>query len=118
MDADEYKKTTASPDVFEAADLQATVSCLRTCGSSLAQAIAEALRTQIPKPPFHRGGTGTNFFRVELSLELVTEIVGELLDAEAAAVSPEAATTHAASHRAILVDRWGRYQRWLEERAA
>jgi hypothetical protein len=116
MDAAEYKKTTASPDVFGAADLQATVTCLRTCGSSLAQAIAEASRTPIPKPPLHRGGPDADFFRVELPLEVVTELVGELLDAEAAAVSPEGTTTPEASRRASLVDRWGRYQRWLEER--
>jgi hypothetical protein len=118
MDAAEYKKNTASPDVFGAAELQATVSCLRTRGSPLAQAIAEASRTPIPKPPVHRGGPGTDFFRVELPLELVAELVGELLAAEAAAVSPEGATTSEASQRASLVDRWGRYQRWLEERAA
>ncbi len=115
MDAAEYKRITASPEVFSAADLEATESCLGAIGSPLSGLIAGVARTPIPKPPLHRGGS--DFFRFDLSVELVSELVGQLLDAEAAAVSPEGNTTPEASYRAGLVDRWARYQRWLEESA-
>jgi hypothetical protein len=118
MDAAEYKNTTASPDVFEAAELQTTARCLRACGLLLTQAIIEAPRELIPKPRRHRGGPDTDFFRIDLSLQLVTELIDGLLDAEAAAGFQEGATIPDASHRASLVDRWVRYRRWLEERAA
>jgi len=112
MEAGEYKKVTASPDVFSGAALEATVRCLRAIGSPFADEVAMVKRTPIPNPPLHHGGY--DFFRLGLPLGFVSELIGELLSAEADAVSPEGATTPQASHRADLVDLWGNYQRWLK----
>ena len=116
MDAGEYKHVTASADVFRVTELDATVSVLRAGGSSLAEVLAAAPRTEIPRPIHHSDPSQSDFVRVDLPLELVTDVVGELLDAEAAAVSPNGETSSEASRRADLVDRWGRYQRSLEQR--
>jgi hypothetical protein len=117
MDATEYKRATTCPDAFADAEIEATVRCLRAGASPFAEVVAQAPRVPIPKPPLHHSGADTDFFRLDLPLAVVQELVGELLDAEAAAVSPEGNTTPEASHRASLVDRWGHYQRWLEARA-
>jgi hypothetical protein len=116
MDADEYKRATCSPDAFRTAELEATVRVLRANRSPLADAVSRIARTPIPKPALHTGGPETDFFRVDASFEFVDELVGELLDAEAAAVSPEGHTTPEASHRASLVGRWTRYSSWRESR--
>jgi hypothetical protein len=118
MEGSEYKQATSRPDSFANAELEATVRCLRTVSSSLADVVAGAPRTPIAKPPLHRGTADADVFRVDLPLVVVQELVGDLLDAEAAAVSPEGDTTPEAAHRASLVDRWVRYQSWLEDRAA
>ena len=113
MDADEYKKATGAPDVFRLAELDKTVRVLRHNGSSLADVIAAAPLAPIPKPARHRGDPSADFARVDLTLELVTGVVGELLDAEASAASPARRLTPETSRRAGLVDRWDRYQRLL-----
>jgi hypothetical protein len=117
MNAAEYKKATRVPDVFGAIDLEVTIQCLRATGSSLAERLACTTRTLIPKPSLHSCGPETNFVRIALPLAFVREIVSELLSAEAGAVSPKGETTPEASYLGSLVDRWGRYQHWLEERA-
>ena len=118
MDAAEYKQVTTSPDVLAAGDIVATVTILRATGCSLADMIAETPRTVIPKLPQHQGGSDSDFFRLVLPPDLVSEIVSALLLAEAAAVSWEGDTTPEASHRGSLVDRWSRYGRWLEQGTA
>jgi hypothetical protein len=104
MDAAEYSRTTSAPAVFRAAELEATVACLQSIGSPLAQPIGAVPRAPIPRPSLHRGPVD-EFFRLQLSFELVSELVQVLLDAEAAAVISDETSNAEALHRASLVDR-------------
>ena len=113
MDAGAYKTATSSPDAFSSTDVDATLRCLRTTGSPLSEALASASRQQIPMPPLHRDPSAV-FFRLELTVQLVSAILSELLAAEAAAVSDDGFTTPEASQWADLVDKWARYKRWLD----
>lgn len=115
MDAGQYKNITAAAGVFRVTELDATVSLLSAGGSSLAGVLAAAPRAEIPRPIHHSGDSESDFVPVDLPLELVTDIVSQLLDAEAAAVSFEGEASSEASRRADLVDRWGRYQRSLDQ---
>jgi hypothetical protein len=87
--------------------------------SSHAELIAKILREPpILKPVKHEGGPWTDYYRVEISQDAVSEIVQELLSAETNAVAPNGFTTPQAPQRAALVDKWGDYLHWLPHRHA
>jgi hypothetical protein len=114
VEAAEYKALTSRPNAFLRDELDDTVRVLTTIDVRLAGLVDALPRIPIPKPPQHRGGPSTDFLSIDARPSLVAEIVQQLLTAEAEAVSADGESTPEASWRAALVDRWTRYQRWLE----
>jgi hypothetical protein len=115
MDASEYKQVKSSPDVFAVAELEATIQSLKAINSPLSSVVETMPRFQILHPLRHFGVA--EFVRIQLSSVVVSDLVGDLLASEAAAVADDGTTTPEASQRADLVVRWGAYEEWLETTA-
>lgn len=56
MDAADYHRAKSPPDVFAAAELEATVESLRAINSPFVEVVEDTPRVQVPKPPLHGGG--------------------------------------------------------------
>jgi len=107
MRPNEYKAACQAPDVFSRAALEATIEALGGAEPALSSRLTDALSAEpIVKPPQHRGGPETDFFRVSLTAEEVHELISHLVGLEAEAVAEDGSTTPEASYMASLVDYW------------
>ena len=117
MTPEDYRNSISSPDVFRRSELEESVRILQGTRRRHVDLLVKVLaEPPMPKPSKHQGGPDTDHFRVAIPQGTVSEMLDELLSAEAEAVAPNGSTTPLASRRAALVDRWHEYLRWLEER--
>jgi len=110
MESGSYRKLCSSPEAFTRLELEHTLAALNRTDSAKKMLIEEALKAKaIEKPELHTGGKETDYIPVNICAEDADEIIEELGNLEAQAVSPEGHTTPLASHYAAILDRWLNY---------
>ena len=110
MDANSYQVLCSKPNAFARHELQQTLDALLMKKSKNTDLLKAVLASSpLEKPPLHKGGKETDYFLVCVAANDAVEIIENLGDLEARAVSPDGYTTPEASRYASLVDRWLSY---------
>ena len=85
MDPKTYKAICQRPDVFSRGELRETRGGLRAVSrSEVALISAILIGAPIEKPSKHAGGPETDYFKCDLTVEQVDQVVEALFDADAA----------------------------------
>jgi len=117
MDGSAYKKKVSKWNVKRRNIIEDTLALLKGENSALYAKLLPVLdRKPIEKPPQHSGGNEADYFEINLSEDEVQEIIDELFNLEACAVSTgtgigfeeEAIQSREASRIARLVDEWNK----------
>ena len=82
MDPNTYQELCKRPDVLSRRTLELTRAVLRTVSASEAASISAILiGAPIEKPPKHTGGPESDYFKCDLTLQQLDQIVASLHDA-------------------------------------